>query len=165
MDEVTVSENSVDLKNYDNRCAQKTILETNVEAQLEQYFDKAKITPESRIEREVFTILAERFDNAESFGLPEVALDMGISLRTLQRRLSDNNTSYTRIRDIFRQHHALYMVLFSNRSTSYIATVLGFEQRTTFFRVFHRWTGFSPMKFRLIFKNYRHAITGGPTHY
>lgn len=77
-----------------------------------------------------------------------VASRLGMSERTLQRRLLEAESSYQQILDDLRQQLAEDWLLSQNWSVSEIAARLGFTEPRSFQRRFKTWTGFSPGEFR-----------------
>ena len=73
---------------------------------------------------------------------------LGLSTRTLQRKLQDEGVSFTDLVDQVRAEEARRYVSESKMSLGEIAFVLGFSQPSAFFRAFKRWTGATPTEFR-----------------
>ena len=63
---------------------------------------------------------------------------------TLQRRLSDEQTSYKEILDNTRHHLALRYIKQKHFPIGEIAYLLGFADPSNFSRAFKRWTGRAP---------------------
>lgn len=78
----------------------------------------------------------------------QAAARLGISERTLARRLRAQHTSYEALVDEVRREKALEAVQFSTHSLSDIAQTLGFAEASTFYRAFRRWTGMPPAQWR-----------------
>lgn len=97
--------------------------------------------------REIKGIVCEQLAD----GIPtinQVAKRLGLSLRTLQRQLATENTSYTTIWDGFRRETALRL-LDDKRLTIYdVSALVGFSEPRAFRRAFKRWTGLSPRAHR-----------------
>ena len=73
-----------------------------------------------------------------------VARRIGMSVRTLQRRLREHRTSHQQLVDQLRHDLAL-----GYRATvSETAFVLGFSDLGSFYRAFKRWTGMTPTQYR-----------------
>lgn len=75
---------------------------------------------------------------------------MGMSSRTLNRRLSENGLTF---RDLIKKtQHEISTELLKNtsRSIGEIAFLTGFSEQSAFNRAFKRWTGYSPLEFRKI---------------
>jgi len=73
-----------------------------------------------------------------------VARRLGMSARTLSRRLAGEGTSYDEIVDHLRRSLALQYIKERTISLSQIAWLLGYEGSTSFNHAFVRWTGRSP---------------------
>lgn len=84
-------------------------------------------------------------------GTPElgVAAEIaGTSARTLQRRLSDEGLSYTRVLDEIRFGIATHWLDDPDRKLIDVAMGVGYSDPAHFTRAFRRWTGVSPREFR-----------------
>ncbi len=82
--------------------------------------------------------------------IDEVARELHVSHRTLQRRLGDEGTSYQRLLDEVRQDLARRLLVETELDTAEIAFVLGFEELNSFTRAFHGWEGTTPRKWRSV---------------
>jgi AraC-like DNA-binding protein len=82
-------------------------------------------------------------------GTAEVtARQLHMSPRTLQRKLSEANTTYLQLVDDARKDLALRYIEDPRRSVTDITFSLGFSQPSAFTRAFRRWTGRSPSDYR-----------------
>jgi len=79
-----------------------------------------------------------------------VARELRIGVRTLQRRLEDEGTSYQRLLDEVRQSTARHLLSATDLDTGEIAFVLGFEELNSFTRAFQSWEGTSPGRWRML---------------
>jgi AraC-like DNA-binding protein len=70
-----------------------------------------------------------------------VARQLGMSVRTLSRRLDGERTSYRALLDEVRQQSALRELTQGTRPIAEIADRLGFASSQSFHRAFRRWTG------------------------
>jgi AraC-like DNA-binding protein len=77
-----------------------------------------------------------------------IAKTLHTSLRSLQRRLKDEATSYQALLETTQQELALQYMRDSRRSIGEITYLLGFSEPSNFTRAFKRWTGLSPAAFR-----------------
>lgn len=77
----------------------------------------------------------------------EVARSLGLSERTLQRRLEAAGTSFSRVLDGFRRAEA-ERLLGQSVPLAEVALRLGFSDQTAWNRAFRRWTGTSPRAWR-----------------
>jgi len=78
----------------------------------------------------------------------DVAERLGISRRTLQRRLADEDCSYSQLLGSIRSERARRLLSKTNRPLYEIATSLGYSDAGSLSRAFQRWTGTTPSKFR-----------------
>ena len=80
--------------------------------------------------------------------LAEVANAVGLSPRTLQRRLADEGTSVHAELDHLRE--AMAMATLRDRAIPIdeVAFLLGYAEPSTFYRSFKRWTGKTPQEYR-----------------
>lgn len=79
--------------------------------------------------------------------LSTIAIMMGMTPRTLQRRLKDENTTFQFIHDSRRQQLAQDMLRL-DKDIETIAATLGYSEPANFYRAFKAWTGLSPNEFR-----------------
>lgn len=91
--------------------------------------------------------------------MPEVALYLGLTPRTLRRALVRENTSFEEVRDAVRLAIARDLLSMSTLSIGDLALTLDFANPTTFIRAFRRWTGETPAAWRDRVK--KEAITTG----
>lgn len=77
-----------------------------------------------------------------------VADALHVSLRSLQRRLKEENTSFKELLEGTRRELAMQYIRESRRSIGEITYLLGFSEHSNFTRAFRRWTGQSPAEFR-----------------
>lgn len=77
-----------------------------------------------------------------------VAGRLGVSVRSLQRALGDNGTSFNDLLDEARRDLAIARVSDPSRALKQVARELGFGQAAAFTRAFRRWTGRSPSAYR-----------------
>jgi AraC-like DNA-binding protein len=90
---------------------------------------------------------------ATSFGdgVPEIAViadALGLSRRTLQRRLSEAGAVFSDMIDAVRREIAQDYVLHSDHSLTDISLMLGYQEQSSFSRAFRRWTDASPQQLR-----------------
>jgi len=122
--------------------------------------------------REVFTTLCERADTllktlhashsvrarVESLliplmhtgdaGMEPIASRMGVTRRTLLRRLKAEGTTFEMVLDELRHAMALRYLSEGKVSANETAYLVGFSEPAAFSRAFKRWTGVSPGAFR-----------------
>ncbi len=81
-------------------------------------------------------------------GKQDIAEELGMSARTLQRRLDEEGTSVKKIVDETRHQLALTFIAQRRYSIKEVAYGLGFSDPSNFARAFKRWTGRTPRQFR-----------------
>jgi AraC-like DNA-binding protein len=81
-------------------------------------------------------------------GLDVVAKSLGLSVRTLQRRLGELGTSLVAMVEDERRELAIQRVLDERTVLETVPATLGYEHKEAFWRAFKRWTGKTPARFR-----------------
>jgi AraC-like DNA-binding protein len=99
------------------------------------------------IELRVREVLTERLARGEP-SQEDIAEILGMSARTLQRKLGEAGTSYKEILDDTRHSLALAYLSAPRHSVSEVTYLLGFSAGSCFTRAFRRWTGQSPSDWR-----------------
>ena len=88
-------------------------------------------------------------------GIEDLARELHLSTRTLQRRLTEQDITFQRLLDEARRELARHYLLYSSRELNETAYLLGYEDANSFFRAFHHWEGTTPRQWRLLQKNSR----------
>ena len=78
----------------------------------------------------------------------DVASELGIGERTLQRRLADEGTSWLDVLNGTRERLARHYLASTDLNATEISFLLGFADPNSLFRAFHRWTGTTPESWR-----------------
>jgi AraC-like DNA-binding protein len=78
----------------------------------------------------------------------KVAKALGMSPRTLQRRLGELGTTYQQVLDDVRHRSARRLLANTDLGTGEVAFLLGFEELNSFKRAFHSWEGTTPARWR-----------------
>ena len=78
-----------------------------------------------------------------------VAKEMALSKRTLQRKLSGENTTFVKQVNHTRELMAKNFLMNSILSTEEVAYLLGYSDMYVFMRAFRQWTGLTVKQFRL----------------
>lgn len=78
----------------------------------------------------------------------DVCARLGLSARSFQRRLADEQTTFREVLNATRHHLALEHLRGGQHSVSEVAFLLGFAEVSAFTRAFKRWTGASPRAWR-----------------
>jgi AraC-like DNA-binding protein len=81
-------------------------------------------------------------------GIGDVARELRLSARTLQRRLADERASFQQLVQEARRELARHYLLHSSLELNETAYLLGYEDAHSFFRAFHDWEGSSPGEWR-----------------
>jgi len=85
-------------------------------------------------------------------GIPKqetIADTLHVSLRSLQRKLKEEDTNFKYLLEETRRQLALQYLRDSRRSIGEITYLLGFTEPSNFTRAFKRWTGKSPVQYRM----------------
>jgi AraC-like DNA-binding protein len=93
---------------------------------------------------------------AGEVSMPAVCRKLGVSTRTLQRRLQEEGSSLQQTLDALRNSLAHRYLYSSSLSSTEISFLLGFEDPKSFVRAFQTWTGSTPHAVRLA-----HSQAGG----
>lgn len=78
----------------------------------------------------------------------EVAFACNMSVTTLRRRLHAENSSYQTLKDECRREAAYHYLSCFDLPNVVVAEKLGFDEPSTFFRAFKKWTGQTPGEYR-----------------
>ena len=86
---------------------------------------------------------------AGEVSMSAVCRKLGVSTRTLQRRLQEEGSSFQQTLDALRNSLAHRYLHSSSLSSTEISFLLGFEDPKSFVRAFQTWTGSTPQAVRL----------------
>ena len=86
-------------------------------------------------------------------GIEQIADDLCMGIRTLQRKLKDEKTSFKTILDNTRKQLTLSYMKEGHLPLSQISVVMGFSEPSAFHRTFKRWTGDTPKRYRERFRS------------
>ncbi|MFP3126464.1 AraC family transcriptional regulator [Ectobacillus funiculus] len=86
------------------------------------------------------------------FTLEEIAHTLGISVRTLQRNLSAENTTFNQQLQAVQKMLAFHYLQEPNLTTNDIAYLLGYADSNSFVRAFKKWTGQTISEYKLFHK-------------
>lgn len=97
------------------------------------------------------TALHRHFLGTLAAGPPSIdaaASALGVSTRSLQRKLEEEGTSFKAVLDDARRALAISYLRDGSRTVSEVAFLVGFSEVSAFSRAFRRWTGDSAVRFR-----------------
>lgn len=80
--------------------------------------------------------------------IDDVAGELAVSRRSLQRRLSEEGTTWLDVLNAARMRLAQHYLTNTNLGAAEISFLLGFEDPNSFFRAFRRWTNATPEAWR-----------------
>jgi len=80
--------------------------------------------------------------------IAKIAKSLGMSARTMQRRLGELGTTYQDVLDAVRRRSARRLLASTDLGIGELAFLLGFEEVNSFMRAFHAWEGTTPAKWR-----------------
>lgn len=116
-----------------------------LQTQAERY--EQAVLADGDVPRRAAILLMQRL----AFGQPdaaEIAAQLHMSVRTLQRRLHEEGSSWGRVADEARRQVACQELRQTARPVSEIAMLTGFSDTRAFLRAFRRWTGLTPTQYR-----------------
>lgn len=101
------------------------------------------------IVQEVARVAEQQLRQSADVSITTVAKQLAASVRTLQRRLAEEGTSFLQVLETARKQLALELLVAPERPPlKEIAVVLGFVAVRSFERAFRRWTGQTPGAWR-----------------
>jgi len=131
----------------------RDIAVTTSNSRLRDYFDAEcrrlteMLGATTGIATQVRKALIGVMDGGDS-GIEALARRLGMSARSLQRRLADEQTSYNDLLAEVRAEFAKRYLARGTLTASEIAYLLGFTEPPAFFKAFKRWTGMTPREFQ-----------------
>ena len=102
---------------------------------------------DNSLKSQVMAMLGKDFSR-EMPSAEEVASVLNMSVSTMRRRLTEENTSYQKIKDECRKEAAITYMNAPQLSINDIASLMGFDEPSAFFRSFKKWTGMTPGEYR-----------------
>jgi AraC-like DNA-binding protein len=78
-----------------------------------------------------------------------VGLRLGVHVRTLNRRLAEQGTSVSALRDEVRRDTACQLLAQGGKPAGEVGRLLGYSEPAAFTRAFRRWTGLGPAQWRV----------------
>jgi AraC-like DNA-binding protein len=116
---------------------------------MDAYAEKmlAELSDGNSLLGEVRSLMVEALDGG-GVSLETIAEKLSVTPRTLQRRLSDQGTSFKNVLDEVRKGLALSYITQPFIDLAELGYLLGFSDQTAFQRAFKKWTGTTPGKYK-----------------
>ncbi|MEM6929584.1 MAG: helix-turn-helix transcriptional regulator, partial [Myxococcota bacterium] len=86
--------------------------------------------------------------NRSEYGHVAIAKELGLGVRTLQRRIAEHGTTLRALVERVREANAVAFLDNPALSIDEVAILLGYTHERAFRRAFERWQGQSPAAFR-----------------
>lgn len=122
--------------------------ERGVHAALDAWLDRCTLGIDAcdprPASRQVAAMLAQGLPLAEA-DESVVARRLGMSCRSLQRRLDAEGTQFRHLLDAARAQHAVVAVLRGSTPLAQLGADIGFNEQSSLCRAFRRWTGHAPL--------------------
>lgn len=83
-------------------------------------------------------------------GIEQVASELRVSIRTLQRRLSEQGLTFQNLLEEARRELARHYLVHSPLELTEIAFLVGYQDANSFFRAFSLWEGVPPGQWRVL---------------
>ncbi|MFZ5475414.1 MAG: AraC family transcriptional regulator ligand-binding domain-containing protein [Myxococcota bacterium] len=100
-------------------------------------------TTRQRVEQALLELLPSGRTSME-----DMARELAMSHRTLQRRLADEQTTWVEVLNDTRERLARHYLASTAMSPAEVSFLLGFQDPNSLFRAFHRWTSSTPEVWR-----------------
>lgn len=116
---------------------------------LDRYtFEKIQRTPETASFADSVRGAVARHLRAGEVRVKPVAAELKMSVRTLNRMLAAERTTYREVLEQLRRSLAVRHLADGRIAISEVAFILGFSELSAFHRAFKRWTGLTPAEYR-----------------
>lgn len=107
----------------------------------------AEIKAQSSLSEQVKILIKRRIASGKP-EVADVARELGMSERTLQRRITEQGSSYRELLDEARQELGRHLLSDDQNGIDEIAFLLGFQDTSSFYRAFRSWEGVTPAQWR-----------------
>ncbi len=107
----------------------------------------SRLTGHTSTKQRVKSALLELIPSGRA-SIDNVASQLAMSKRTLQRKLSEEDIKYQSILNATRHELAEHYLSNSSISPAEVSFLLGFHETTSFYRAFSQWTGQTPETYR-----------------
>jgi len=112
-----------------------------------------KITEALKSTSETADVLIKQISDQDQSKLASISRSIGLSSRTLQRRLAYCGVDFDALRDETRRSEALQLIASGKYTATEIAYMVGYSDQAHFTRAFKRWTGSAPSRYRVASEN------------
>jgi len=136
---IVFNKHEVLIKHHGYHPALTSSLDSWIESQL------SKLN-ENSISKKVKNIYLKNFRQSE-LSQQVIARHLAMSTRKLQRKLSEEGTSYSELVNDCRKNIAIKLILHKAMSLCEISIFLGYKCQSNFTRAFKRWTGTTPNQY------------------
>lgn len=124
-----------------------TLTPSNAQYSLPSFLVLSELSIDDSTSARVRSALTELLPSGE-FTIDDVAKKLGYSKRTLQRKLSSENTTFQKQLNSTQEVLALNYLQNTDMTTSDIAYLLGYQEFNSFLRAFSIWKGMSISEYR-----------------
>lgn len=107
----------------------------------------AELDVDESVSARVRSALSELLPGGQC-GIEDVAVKLGLSRRTLQRKLSEEDTTFQKQLNSVRETLAIHYIRNTDMTTNDIAFLLGYQEINSFLRAFSIWTGMSISEYK-----------------
>ncbi|MBF0280922.1 MAG: AraC family transcriptional regulator ligand-binding domain-containing protein [SAR324 cluster bacterium] len=118
---------------------------------LKTYADQAlaSLPDSNELESSLYRVISELMPES-NLNIDAAAGRMGMSRRTLQRRLSEKKLTFSSLVEEVQKRYSLRYLEDPSMNITEVAYLCGFSELSPFSRAFKRWTGMSPKEFRSV---------------
>ena len=141
------AQNAIVFRASDKNCPFVTRNTELLEMLAPRFNEELKQCNESRLTERVRGAIQHRLTGHRP-AVEDIARDLHMSSRTLQRRLQEEGSSYQRVLDEARHQMARYYLSNSVFELNEAACLLGYEDANSFVRAFRSWEGIPPSLWR-----------------
>ena len=106
-----------------------------------------RLSPKSTFADQVKAVLKRGLASGRP-DIAHVARDLGVSERTLQRRITEEGTTFRTLVTEARQELGQHLLADPSADVAEVACLLGFQDTTSFYRAFRSWEGTTPNRWR-----------------